>query len=94
MFDEFDKEEASKKVLDCLSNLNEIDEKISEAVEGWSFERMAKAEKNILRLAYYEMKYDENIPESVAINEAVNLAKKFGRDESSAFVNAVLSKLV
>jgi len=55
---------------------------------------MAKAEKTILRLAYYEMKYDENIPESVAINEAVNLAKKFGRDESSAFVNAVLSKLV
>jgi len=94
VFDEFDKEEASKKVLDCLSNLNEIDEKISEAVEGWSFERMAKAEKTILRLAYYEMKYDENIPESVAINEAVNLAKKFGRDESSAFVNAVLSKLV
>ena len=55
---------------------------------------MGKVELTILRLAVYEMQYDEEIPEKVAINEAVELAKKFGRDESSAFINGVLAKLV
>ena len=55
---------------------------------------MGKVELTILRLAGYEMQYDEEIPEKVAINEAVELAKKFGRDESPAFINGVLAKLV
>lgn len=54
---------------------------------------MGKAELAILRLAVYEMKYDEDVPVKVAINEAVELAKKFGGDESPAFVNGILAKL-
>ena len=60
----------------------EIDEKINEIAEGWRTRRMGKVELTILRLAVFEMKYDEEIPEKVAINEAVELAKKFGGDEA------------
>ena len=70
-----------------------IDEKINEIAEGWRTRRMGKVELTILRLAVFEMKYDEEIPEKVAINEAVELAKKFGGDEAPAFVNGILAKL-
>ena len=74
-----------------------IEEKYKKIVEklskGWKLSRMNKVDLTILRLGVYEMKYDEDIPERVAINEAVELAKKFGGDESPAFVNAVLAKL-
>ncbi len=93
-FDAFDKQEAIAKMEDCLVNLPQIDEKISGVAEGWRFERMGKVERAILRLAYYEMKYADSVPEKVAINEAVNLAKKFGGEESAGFVNGVLAKLV
>ena len=53
---------------------------------------MGKVELTLLRLAVYEMEFDEDIPTSVAINEAVELAKKFGQDESPAFINGVLAK--
>ena len=72
----------------------EIDEKINEVAKGWKTQRMGKADLSILRLAVYEMKYDEEIPVNVAINEAVELAKKFGSDDSPAFVNGILAKLV
>ena len=55
--------------------------------------RMSKVDVNILRLAVYEMKYDEDVPVKVAINEAVELAKKFGGDDSSSFVNGILGKI-
>ena len=54
---------------------------------------MSKVDVNILRLAVYEMKYDEDVPVKVAINEAVELAKKFGGDDSSSFVNGILGKI-
>ena len=54
---------------------------------------MGKVELTVIRLAVYEMRYEEDIPVSVAINEAVELAKKFGGDESSRFVNGILAKL-
>ena len=60
--------------------------------KGWKTGRMGKAELAILRLAVYEMKYDEDVPVKVAINEAVELAKKFGGDESPAFVNGILGE--
>ena len=69
-------------------------EKINEIAEGWRTRRMGKVELTILRLAVFEMKYDEEIPEKVAINEAVELAKKFGGDEAPAFVNGILAKLI
>ena len=60
--------------------------------EGWSTRRIGRVELAILRLAVYEIKEDESIPEKVAINEAVELAKKYGGNESSSFVNGILAK--
>lgn len=74
-------------------NIEAIDEKINEVAKGWKTTRMGKAELAILRLAVFEMFYDENVPMKVAINEAVELAKKFGGDDSPAFVNGILAKL-
>lgn len=75
------------------THVAELDEKINDAATGWKTSRMNKTDLAILRLAVYEMLYDESVPVKVAINEAVELAKKFGGDESPAFVNGVLSKL-
>ena len=74
--------------------LEEIDAMINEKAKGWSTTRMGKVDLTIIRLAVYEMKYEDTVPESVAINEAVELAKTFGMDESSGFVNGVLAKFV
>ena len=74
--------------------LEEIDTLINEKAKGWSTDRMGKVDLTIIRLAVYEMKFDETIPDGVAINEAVELAKKFGMDESAGFVNGVLAKFV
>ena len=65
---------------------------INEKADNWSTERMGKVELTILRLALFELKFDEQIPTGVAIDEAVELAKKFGQDGSSAFVNGILAK--
>lgn len=72
----------------------EIDEAIEKAAKGWRLQRMGRVELTIMRLACYEMRYDEDVPVSVAINEAVELAKKYGSDEAPAFVNGILAKLV
>ncbi len=71
----------------------EIDEKINEVATGWKTDRIGKAELAILRLAVYEMLYDDDVPVKVAINEAVELAKKYGGDDAPAFVNGILAKL-
>lgn len=76
-----------------LEHLVEIDEVLNQASSGWKVSRMSKVDVNILRLAVYEMKYDEDVPVKVAINEAVELAKKFGGDDSSSFVNGILGKI-
>jgi len=91
-----EKEEAELKerVDAVIAKIPEIDPEIAEATEGWTIKRIGRVELTILRLALFEMKYDDNIPEKVAINEAVELAKKFGGDESPAFINGVLAKLV
>ena len=82
------------KALNVILKSEEIDEMLNEHVTGWKTSRMNKVDLSILRLAVYEMKYDEEIPEKVAINEAVELAKKFGGDEAPAFVNGILAKLI
>ena len=87
-------EGAKKKLENILPKLGEIDKMLEKAIQGWKLSRIGKADISILRLAVYEMKYDEDIPEKVAINEAVELAKKFGGDSSPGFVNGVLAKLV
>ena len=76
-----------------LEHLAAIDEVLNQASSGWKVSRMSKVDVNILRLAVYEMKYDEDVPVKVAINEAVELAKKFGGDDSSSFVNGILGKI-
>lgn len=73
--------------------LPEIDEKISSSAKGWSIERIGKVELAILRLSIYEMLYDEDIPVGVAIDEAVELSKKYGQDGASSFVNGILAAL-
>ena len=74
--------------------LEEIDAMINEKAKGWNTDRMGKVDLTVVRLAVYEMKYDETIPDGVAINEAVELAKLYGQDESAGFVNGVLAKFV
>ena len=73
--------------------LPEIDEKIDGAAKGWSISRIGKVELAVLRLAVYEMLYDEDIPVGVAIDEAVELSKRFGQESSGAFVNGILASL-
>lgn len=92
-FSDGDIEYIKSKAMLVMDNKSEIDKIISELSQGWKLERIGRVERNILRLAIAEMKYDDDIPVSVAINEAVELAKVYGRDESYSFVNAILSKV-
>lgn len=75
------------------TNKHSIDDIIKSHLENWSLERIASVEKSILRLAVYEMKYMEDIPVNVSINEAVELGHIFGDDHSGKFINGVLSKM-
>ena len=82
-----------KKYQLVCQNLAEIDELINGASKGWKTSRMSKVDLAILRLAVYEMNYDEEIPVKVAINEAIELGKAFGGEESAHFINGILGKL-
>ena len=75
-----------------MEKLSDIDAQLDKKAENWDLKRMGKVDLTVLRLALYEMQYDDDVPVSVAINEAVELAKKFGQDGSGAFVNAVFAK--
>ncbi len=84
----------TEKAKAILDKKEEIDAAIDSVATGWKTNRMGKVELSILRLAYYEIKYEESIPSSVAINEAVELAKSYGQEDGASFVNGVLAKLV
>lgn len=71
-----------------------IDERIEKNLENWSFSRLAAVERAVLRIAAYEIFYEDEVPQSVAINEAVELANTFGDEKSGKFVNGVLSKMI
>lgn len=73
-----------------MGKLGEIDGLLNEKSSGWKTTRMSKVDLTILRLAMYEIRFDEDVPTGVAINEAVELAKRFGQDESASFVNGIL----
>lgn len=81
------------RVFDIRSKLSEIDKAISDNTVGWSIDRMSKVDLTILRLAYYEIKFDDDVPQNVAINEAIEIAKIYGGDSSPSFINGVLAKL-
>lgn len=84
---------AHELVGGVFSNLGVIDEKISHASQNWKLYRMSIIDRNILRIACYEILYRPEIPGNVTINEAVNLAKKFGGENSGAFINGVLDHI-
>jgi transcription antitermination protein NusB len=83
----------NQKFDKMIHKLEDIDKIIEAASTGWRVNRMGKVDITIIRLATYEIKYDDDIPTGVAINEAVELAKKFGEDNSSSFINGVLAKI-
>ena len=87
-----EKEDISNRFDDVISKVDTIDGLLSEKMTGWNIDRIGKAELTILRLAVYEISYDDRVPTGAAINEAVELAKKYGQDNSSSFVNGVLAK--
>ena len=93
--EELDKaeEEVRGKLDEILTLLPEIDNRISENMTGWTISRIGKVELAIMRLSVYEMLYDDEVPNSVSINEAVELAKKYGLDDAGAFVNGILGKV-
>ena len=91
---EKDSDYLKQKTEAIVEKLPELDDRINAVAQGWKTRRMGKVELTILRLALYEMLYDEEVPEKVAINESVELAKKFGQGESPAFINGVLARLV
>lgn len=80
-------------VKGVMSNLSEIDKVINNYTNNWSLERITNIDRNILRMAIYEILYLKNIPKSVSINEAIELAKKYGTKSSFSFVNGVLGKI-
>ena len=78
----------------CFENLACIDKYISDSLKGWTIERISKIDLSILRLAFCEILYVDDIPYQVTINEAIELAKKYSDDDSASFINGVLAASV
>ena len=90
---EKDQEYMSRKYRHVLEKLDEIDALLNETSNGWKTKRMSRVDLTALRLAVYELKYDKDVPTGVAINEAVELAKRFGGETSGSFANGILGKI-
>lgn len=90
---EKDMEYIGTKIKNIGEKLAEIDRILNDTSKGWKTTRMNKVDLSILRLAVYEMKWDEDVPMGVAINEAVELAKKYSSEDGPSFINGVLAKL-
>ena len=84
----------NNKCSDIIAKIPELDEAINASTTGWKTTRMGKVDLSIIRLAVYEIKFEEDVPAKVAINEAVELAKAYGTDNSASFVNGVLARFV
>lgn len=91
--DEKDTAYVTAKYEAVLGRIDEIDKLINDNATGWDTKRMGKVDVTVLRLAVYEMCFDEDIPAGVAIDEAVEIAKTYGQESSGAFVNAILTKI-
>lgn len=92
--DEQSLEYIEKKANEIILRSEELDDIIDTYAEKWNTSRMGRVELAILRLAVFEMIHDDDIPVSVAINEAVELAKKYGPDDSPSFINGILANIV
>ena len=90
-----DAEEAKirKALEDITAHIPEIDERLNKVSKGWKTSRMGKVDLSILRLAVYELLFDDDVPTGVAINEAVEIAKRYGGDETASFVNGILGQI-
>lgn len=89
---EQDERYIQEKFHNIVAKLEEIDASIDAVAEGWKTSRMSKVDLTLIRLAVYEIRFEEDIPTGVAINEAVELAKQYGSDSSPSFVNGILAK--
>ncbi|MEM5817780.1 MAG: transcription antitermination factor NusB [Desulfitobacterium hafniense] len=78
----------------ALTHKEVIDENLEKLSEGWSLARMANVDRNLLRLASYEILFRKDIPGRVTINEAIEIAKRYGSEESGKFINGILDKVV
>ncbi|MCR8633946.1 MULTISPECIES: transcription antitermination factor NusB [Paenibacillus] len=87
-------EEISELVEGTYSNKEQIDKLLLDYLKGWKMDRLSRVDREILRLATYEMVYRNDVPPKVVVNEAIELAKHFGTDESGKFVNGVLGKMI
>lgn len=102
LFFQDEETEYTQKAMDAISEkyekiqakLPEIDKMLDEKVEGWNTSRMGKVELTVLRIAIFEIVFDDDVPATVAINEAIEIAKVYGQGASGGFVNAVLAKFV
>lgn len=90
---EADDELTRRLVLGVIEHRNEIDPLIAERSEHWRLDRMAIIDRNILRMALYELLYCEDIPPKVTLNEAIDLGKRFGTEESGSFINGILDRI-
>jgi len=95
-FGELTKEQdfSRRIILGTLDNLQSIDQVISMVSKDWNINRMANVDKNIMRLALYEVFYCNDIPNNVSVNEAVELGKIFGGEESGRFINGILGRVI
>lgn len=80
-------------VTGIVEHREQLDKLIRSNLENWTLERLANIDRNLLRIAAYEMIHSEDVPVSVAMDEVIEIAKRFGDDQSSGFVNAILSKI-
>jgi N utilization substance protein B len=85
---------AERLVRGSLEHREEIDELIASQAENWRLERMPAVDRNILRLAVYELLYETDVPHLVVLDEAIELAKTFGSEQSGAFINGLLDGLI
>jgi len=87
------KEFTHRIVRGTRENIQNIDKTLEKAAEHWSLQRMAVVDRNILRAATYELLYSPDVPSSVVINEAIEIAKKYSTEESASFINGILDKI-
>lgn len=93
-YTEEEKEQIRKRAEQVLSVTDEADALINQYAKGWQTRRMAKVDLSLIRLALFEIRHDEEVPDRVAINEAVELAKQYGGNDSPSFINGILGKIV
>lgn len=89
-----DTNELKERFNNIVEKLPKIDAVLTEISAGWKLNRMGKVDLTVMRIAIFEIKFDEEIPNAVAINEAVEIAKKYGEESSGSFVNGVLAKML